>query len=408
MTKDTFIENQEVKAIIKELKNQKIQEKQFSDVLDKDNNQYVELVMEGGGILGVALVGYCYVLEQMGIRFFSLAGTSAGSINAMLLASGGTISETKTENNIEILANQNLYDFVDGKNVKKLLDNFLSKSNRLQLIFEIFKVLNPLLKKLGINPGDKFLEWMSQVLENNGIKTTEDLLAKFKELPNGLKIRDGIDKTLEGLEPKLALITSDITTETKVDFPRMRDLYWEDADRINPANYVRASMSIPYFYEPFTVEHLPQHIGARESWREMAGYVGIVPGKVYFVDGGVMSNFPINIFHNYNNVPRMPTFGVRFGSYRTGTNKITNPLNFFYSMFKSIRYLYDYDFILKNPDYQMLIQHIDIGNHNWLNFALTDNDKVDLFVRGAKAAELFLRKFEWEKYKNRREKLIMK
>ena len=32
--------------------------------------------------------------------------------------------------------------------------------------------------------------------------------------------------------------------------------------------------------------------------------------KVSFVDGGTLSNFPIDYFHN-NGVPLLPTFGVR-------------------------------------------------------------------------------------------------
>lgn len=53
--------------------------KEFSDILDAEGNQYVDLVMEGGGMLGIALVGYTYVLEQAGIRFLGVGGTSAGS-----------------------------------------------------------------------------------------------------------------------------------------------------------------------------------------------------------------------------------------------------------------------------------------------------------------------------------------
>ena len=37
--------------------------------------------MEGGGVLGIALTGYTYILEQAGIRFLGVGGTSAGSIN---------------------------------------------------------------------------------------------------------------------------------------------------------------------------------------------------------------------------------------------------------------------------------------------------------------------------------------
>jgi NTE family protein len=72
-------------------------------------------------------------------------------------------------------------------------------------------------------------------------------------------------------------------------------------------------------------------------------------------------------------------------------------------MFNSIRHLHDYDFILKNPDYEMLVEKIDIGDHDWLNFGIDDKSKIDLFLRGAQAADRFLRRFNWEKYKNVRE-----
>ena len=55
----------------------------FSDVIDAEGHQYVDLVMQGGGMLGIALVGYTYVLEQVGLRFLGLGGSSAGAINAL-------------------------------------------------------------------------------------------------------------------------------------------------------------------------------------------------------------------------------------------------------------------------------------------------------------------------------------
>ncbi|MFD2939631.1 patatin-like phospholipase family protein [Flavobacterium notoginsengisoli] len=85
MDKRKFTENGTILAIIKDLKEQ-IKGKKISDITDNNNYQYVDLVQEGGGVLGIALIGYVYVLEKMGIRFLSLAGTSAGSINTMLMA----------------------------------------------------------------------------------------------------------------------------------------------------------------------------------------------------------------------------------------------------------------------------------------------------------------------------------
>ncbi len=118
-----------------------------SDVTDSAGHQYVDLVQEGGGVLGVALVGYTYVLEKMGIRFFSLAGTSAGSINAMLLASTGNKEDEKVEKIVEDILSLDFFSLVDGKEsnwkftkkVKALVQKLLLKKNFFKRIIAIVK-----------------------------------------------------------------------------------------------------------------------------------------------------------------------------------------------------------------------------------------------------------------------------
>ena len=61
----------------------------YSDLICREGNneyEYVNYVQEGGGMLGIALIGYTYVLERMGFRFMRLAGTSAGAITTIMLA----------------------------------------------------------------------------------------------------------------------------------------------------------------------------------------------------------------------------------------------------------------------------------------------------------------------------------
>ena len=47
-----------------------------------------DLVLEGGGVKGIALVGAVSVLQEAGYTFPRVAGTSAGSIVGALVASG--------------------------------------------------------------------------------------------------------------------------------------------------------------------------------------------------------------------------------------------------------------------------------------------------------------------------------
>src|SRR2546426_3096125 len=73
-----------------------------------DDEKRVDLVCEGGGVKGIALVGAVAVLEERGFQFQNLAGTSAGAIVATLLAAGYTAAEIS-----DIIAGQNFDRFMD-------------------------------------------------------------------------------------------------------------------------------------------------------------------------------------------------------------------------------------------------------------------------------------------------------
>jgi len=46
-----------------------------------------------------------------------------------------------------------------------------------------------------------------------------------------------------------------------------------------------------------------------------------------------------------------------------------------------------------------LVAYVETDDYNWLNFNLGREEKMGLFINGAKAACNFLRGFDWEKYK---------
>lgn len=401
-----FTECKEIREIIDGLKTAGIV---VSDVLDEEGNQYVDLVQEGGGVLGIGLLGYTYVLEQIGIRFFSLAGTSAGAINTILLASVDEVNKPKTEKILEHLSNQNLFDFVDGPLRTKRFFNAVKKNSdsgfklywTSLIIFWGLTLIPHLLKNKGLNPGEEFRKWIIKILKMNNINSTSDL-KNLRRVPKGLKIRKGIKRTTEELEPKLKIIASEITTESRVIFPEMNKLFWKEPGKVNPADYVRASMSIPLFFHPFKVKTGNKNKG---DWDKYVKYEGNPPEESVFVDGGVLSNFPIDVFHNRSIVPRLPTFGVKLGDDRNEVSLVNNIPKFLMAIFNSARHVLDYQFLLKNPDYENLIAKIDTGTHNWLNFSMSDDDKLDLFKKGAEAASKFLTGFKWKEYKETREEL---
>lgn len=476
LTYHEFLQQSGVDQLIADFKKEledNNQSLQVSDVTDTQGHQYVDLVQEGGGVLGIALVGYTYVLEKMGIRFFSLAGTSAGSINAMLLACTGNKEDEKSSRIVEHLASLNMFSFVDGKPgnsdftqwIKQLIQQVLVNGKVLKrsvgfivtllLLFLagsitsfIINFFNPgiarwiglgagllflattglvlfILKRFrqfakngyGLNCGDEFRKWMKNILDNSfvkndpvngGITSLAAFSDHFMRVPVLQVKEDKLrNNNLPPHMPLLTIITCDIIAERKIEFPRMWDLYWKRPEDVHPADFVRASMSIPVFFEAFTVRDIRKKSSfaiwdAHLNWQNEKKNI---PDTSQFLDGGILSNFPINIFYNPNYpVPRMPTFGVRLqDGILDGADRSTNTFyRYIASLFATIRFNFDRDFITRNRAFNKAVCSIDVRKHRWLNFFMKDKEKIELFRKGAEAAISFLRGFRWEEYKRER------
>ncbi len=229
MKADDFINQPEFQQMLKET--EKLKSKIFSDIIDADGHQYVDLVQEGGGVLGIALVGYTYILESAGIRFFHLAGTSAGAINTMVLAGIDRIDRPKSNLVLTVLAEQDLFEFVDGdptlkEITQKLIDGTPFKKLLTQLLWNIRKIKKALFIDLGLNPGNAFEKWIDKVLKEspNKITTVGELIEKRgkKHFPEGLKNRITGELITDDYA-HIHVITADLTTHTKVQFPK-----WEN------------------------------------------------------------------------------------------------------------------------------------------------------------------------------------
>ena len=85
----------------------------------------------------------------------------------------------------------------------------------------------------------------------------------------------------------------------------------KDRDDVHPAGFVRASMSIPIFFESYFIKDIPcRQDEIKKRWKDILGEDD-PPSVARFVDGGILSNFPINIFYNPKvMVPRLPSFGI--------------------------------------------------------------------------------------------------
>ena len=310
--KEIYLEDGYVYSIISDLKKD-CKNKQFSDLIDANGNQYVDLVLEGGGTLGFALLGYLFVLEELNIRFARTAGTSAGSIVALLLATT-PINEKKVGDLLKIIHDKSFNDFVDlygskadifevlkitndnqtlvkllSKQKSKTTDNGYIISNFIRKIetgvyngYKFLKLFDNIILALlnkGLAKGDKFLEWLSKILIDRDIRTLKDLIEIRRIRPEGLQIRP--ERIKEGniprrfneneftknWNPELAIVAAEIKTETKVEFPKHAELFWPSINRVNPAVFVRASMSIPLFYSPFKVALDNPTTEIKEKWQ---------------------------------------------------------------------------------------------------------------------------------------------
>jgi len=195
---------------------------------------------------------------------------------------------------------------------------------------------------------------------------------------------------------EIAIVSSDITNAIKAEFPGMHKMYWGENYNISPAKYVRASMSIPGFFKPFKIEYDPSQIAVMEcEWRNLLNINKRFQDNdqyAYLVDGGVLSNFPVNIFYNANTpLPYKPTIGVKLEFEDDARSRnIDNHVKFAGSIVNTMRFFYDRDFISKHNNFKKTVRSIDTGEIHWLNFDMSDEQKIELFFRGALTAAIFL------------------
>ena len=468
LTHDDFINNDIVKTCLSDLKAEfPPGGKAFvvSDVIDDKGNQYVNLVQKGGGVLGIALVGYTYILEQMGVRFIRLAGTSAGAINTALMVATGTKQDAKSIPVLDAICKLEFIKLVDGHPaVRWLISKFITNVDFgkrimtwiksiigtlimllvgnfvflglqhglpwISIFTKVFFVLTGLCllfiaaiiiyvdtlfrrfknSGIGINPGDFFYDWIKQQLADNGVETVTDLNNKASAPVPGLHLRVPNDEGIKGLNGDVTFICSELVSENKIQFPEMWNLFRKDIDALQPAGFIRASMSIPIFFESYYINDIPcDDENIKSLWLEKFGQED-PPSSARFVDGGILSNFPINIFYNPKViVPRLPSFGIDLDDKIPGDAgkhaKKWSLLGYFGRIFNTIRFYYDKDFLIKNKVFKKGIGTIHLPGFNWLNFFLSNQNKIDMFVKGAEAAKKFLLEFKWEDYKEDRDKM---
>jgi predicted acylesterase/phospholipase RssA len=209
--------------------------------------------------------------------------------------------------------------------------------------------------------------------------------------------RPGTEEIKTIFDKELAMVCSDITNGIKVEFPAMHKMYWGEDYTISPACYARGSMSVPFFFKPFKITYHNSQLAIMEKeWRDLLNIDKRLEmgDSALLVDGGLLSNFPVNIFYSADNpVPAKPTIGIKLEfEDEAKSTKVTSLSALVGSMVSTMRYFYDRDFISKHNIFRKTVRSIDTGEVHWLNFALTEDDKIELFFRGALTAAIFLLK----------------
>lgn len=261
------------------------------------------LVFKGGGPKGIAYVGIQKYLESTNLlrNVTRVAGTSAGAINAVLVALGYNALEMK-----KVLEQTNLIDFLDHlfreeTELMRRLHNHIEKgrsatledtANTIESAFKWWfyqgKKRSPaeLAKKTfdsgGLCKGETFLDWIEDLIATKVATVCKGKKGDYKHLTFA-ELRKLID---EGRPFKHIYVYA-----TKIDknmgivsinSEASEDKKWDD---VIIADAVRASMSIPIAFVPYTLRK-----------KDPDGQISQAPELGQFMDGGMIMNLPIGEF----------------------------------------------------------------------------------------------------------------
>lgn len=310
-----------------------------------------DLVLEGGGVKGIALVGAVDVLEEKGYEVQRVAGTSAGAIVGALVAARLSRDERR-----ELMLAVDYGDFQD----RGLLDRLPGGR------------LISLLTEQGIYEGRHLQTWLAGELAKRGIRTFSDL-----------RLVDTGASATDAYPSRLVVMASDIThgrlRALPSDYPA---LGCDEPGEVLVADAVRASMSIPFFYEPV---RLPGKDGE----------------KITLVDGGMLSNFPVAVFDRRDGkAPRWPTFGIKLSA-RAGDQarrfKGDGLVDMIKAMVGTMTSFYD-QMHLDDKSVTARTMFVDTFGVKATEFDLDDATRDKLYENGRKAAEKFLQSWDFEAY----------
>lgn len=336
-----------------------------------------DLALEGGGVKGIAIVGAVSALAEAGYRFPRVAGTSAGAIAATLIAAiskaGKPMSSLKG-----YLDGLSFMNFMPEGKVHAFLDHHFGKAGG------GLSDANILIHRMGLYPGDYLAQWLEPILHGDlGVQTFADLKITEADDP-GMSLP-------EDRRYRLVVHTSDITRGELARLPWDYNYYGHDRDTQEVVAAVRASMSIPFFFEPVTFEALPAdvNIPLPGGGTLATHYDG---GTVTWVDGGMLRNFPIDAFVRVDGAPpRWPTIGIKLSSLQKSFG-VTKAAESTYRLARGCLSTMMNEWDAYNVDESTAARTIFVDNAGLTatDFDLTPAQQNQLFLNGVEAATEFV------------------
>ena len=315
-----------------------------------------DLVLEGGGVKGIGLVGAFSTLVDHDYTFHRIAGTSAGAIVGALIAAGMPPEDLQ-----RVMRSVDYGHFED----EGFVDHLGLVGKGISILFE-----------KGIYEGRYLVEWLDGILMDLGARTFGDL-----------RIEDPNSSLPPERAYKLVIMTSDVTRGRLVRLPWDYPKYGLDADEQLVADAVRASMSIPFFYEP-------QRFYGRDDHGERV--------RSFMVDGGMLSNFPIEVFDRTDGKPpRWPTFGIKLSAKPSIPQlerfEVKGALGLARAMVGTMTNFHD-QMHIDDPSVLARTMFVDTQHVKATDFDIDEPSQDMLFTNGERGAGKFLSKWDFERY----------
>lgn len=181
-------------------------------------------------------------------------------------------------------------------------------------------------------------------------------------------------------------MASDVSRKRLVRWPWDYRLYGLDPDEQSVADAVRASASIPFFFEPVTLR------SRDESGRTVVSTM---------VDGSVLSNFPVSLFDRSDGAPpRWPTFGVRLSMRQAGrvsTHEVRGTVSLALSLVETMLEACDAQHIDERC-VQVRSVFVDTSGVSPVDFGISEEQQELLLTAGRAAAVGFLQDWDFAGY----------